>query len=129
MMMMQTAAAVFLRALDIFLLVVGQLAGKGGVELALRLGLKVDSGVEMALQEFPGEPLGLSLEQGRNWKEAGLNWRRSWSSRYSEKALVDHWESSEAARPFRTVWSREGLSLHMAGVARALDAGCPGGRA
>lgn len=28
MMMMQTAAAVFLRALDIFLLVVGQLAGR-----------------------------------------------------------------------------------------------------
>lgn len=26
---------------------------------------------------------------------------------YSEKALVDYMEGSEAARPFRTVWSRE----------------------
>ena len=39
--------------------------------------------------------------------------------RYSKKALVNHMKGSEAARPFRTVWSRErGLGLHMAGVTR-----------
>lgn len=85
------------QALDIFLLVVGQLAGRGRSWCLCRLGLKLFWGGD----GFAGDFLG-ALGFIHFWSKGGLGRSRmveeSWLL-HSEKALVDYVESSEACRP------------------------------